>query len=274
MAPTEPPPYPHLARVSRRWQRRLIFTGGALAVGLMAFGLARAADGAQHIFQQFLRHVPYGEFVVTPLGLRAHRMDHATLFPEHARLRHSASDCCARAGSDGGPRETCRLARRRGQGSADLMALIFGASVGREGPTVQVGASMMFEIGQISRRAASRDSSSPARPPVSPPLSTRRSPASCSPSRRSAAASRSARPASSSVRSSRRASPPSRSAAITAISDRRRRCLPWLELARGSDLWRAGRAVWRIVFAHPILFAFGFPGRVGDSSSVIRCGLR
>ena len=57
-----------LRRLSRRWQRRLIFTGGALAVGIAAVGLARAADGAQHAFQQVLRHVPYGAFALTPLG--------------------------------------------------------------------------------------------------------------------------------------------------------------------------------------------------------------
>src|ERR1700743_3933329 len=53
---------------SRRWQRRLIFTGGALAVGLAAVGLARPADGAQHAFQQILKHAPYASFALTPLG--------------------------------------------------------------------------------------------------------------------------------------------------------------------------------------------------------------
>jgi H+/Cl- antiporter ClcA len=63
------PRHYRIARVlSRRWQRRLIFTGGALIVGLVAVGLARAADGAQHAFQQVLRHAPYAAFALTPLG--------------------------------------------------------------------------------------------------------------------------------------------------------------------------------------------------------------
>lgn len=58
-----------LRALSRRWQRRLIFTGGALIVGVVAVGLARAADLAMHDFQQILRHAPYIAVLLTPLGL-------------------------------------------------------------------------------------------------------------------------------------------------------------------------------------------------------------
>jgi NADPH:quinone reductase-like Zn-dependent oxidoreductase len=47
-----------LRALSRRWQRRVTFTGGALIVGLAAVGLARAADLAMRDFQQILRHAP------------------------------------------------------------------------------------------------------------------------------------------------------------------------------------------------------------------------
>src|SRR6202000_2164109 len=57
-----------LRALSRRWQRRLIFTGGALIVGLVAVGLGRGGEHEQDDFQQVLRHVPYAAFALTPLG--------------------------------------------------------------------------------------------------------------------------------------------------------------------------------------------------------------
>ena len=65
-----------------------------------------------------------------------------------------------------------------------LLGLLCGASVGREGPTVQVGASIMFAIGRMSPHAGSPASFWPAPRPASPRHSTRRSPASCSASKR------------------------------------------------------------------------------------------
>ena len=138
--------------LSRRWQRRLIFTGGALAVGLMAVGLARTADGAQHIFQQFLRHVPYGGFVVTPLGFALTAWITRRFFPN---TQGSGIPQAIAARELKATEDRAKFVNwRAGVGKVllTLMALLFGASVGREGPTVQVGASMMFEIGRLSPR--------------------------------------------------------------------------------------------------------------------------
>jgi H+/Cl- antiporter ClcA len=139
-----------LRALSRRWQRRLIFTGGALAVGLVAFGLARAADGAQHIFQQMLRHVPYGGFVVTPLGFGLTAWLTSRYFPN---TQGSGIPQAIAAREFTATEDRARFVNwRAGVGKVllTLMALIFGASVGREGPTVQVGASLMFEIGRLT----------------------------------------------------------------------------------------------------------------------------
>ena len=141
-----------LRALSRRWRRRMIFTGGALAVGLMAFGLARAADGAQHIFQQFLRHVPYGGFALTPLGFALTAWMTSRFFPN---TQGSGIPQAIAARELKATEDRAKFVNwRAGAGKVllTLMALIFGASVGREGPTVQVGASMMFEIGRLSPR--------------------------------------------------------------------------------------------------------------------------
>ncbi len=139
-----------LRALSRRWQRRLVFTLGALAVGIAAVGLAYAADGAQHIFKQFLRHVPYGGFLLTPLGFGLTAWITKRYFPN---TQGSGVPQAIAARALDSPEERRRLVSLRaaiGKIILTLMALVFGASVGREGPTVQVGASLMFEIGRLS----------------------------------------------------------------------------------------------------------------------------
>src|ERR1700744_3996003 len=139
-----------LRRLSRRWQRRLIFTGGALAVGLAAVGLARAADGAQHAFQQILRHAPYAAFALTPLGFALIVWITNRYFPN---TQGSGIPQTIAARSLKTIEERSRFVSLRaavGKVLMTLMALLVGASVGREGPTVQVGASLRFEIGKFS----------------------------------------------------------------------------------------------------------------------------
>ena len=141
-----------LRSLSRRWQRRAVFALGALAVGVAAVGLAYAADGAQHIFRQFLRHVPYGGFVVTPLGFGLTAWITSRYFP-NTQGSGIPQAIAARALESTDARARF-VSWRAGLGKIllTLMALVFGASVGREGPTVQVGASLMFEIGRLTPR--------------------------------------------------------------------------------------------------------------------------
>ncbi|HSM95044.1 MAG TPA: chloride channel protein [Rhizomicrobium sp.] len=142
-----------IARVlSRRWQRRLIFTGGALIVGLAAVGLARAADMAMHDFQQIERHVPYIAFALTPLGFGLIAWLTDRYFPNTGGSGIPQA-IAARALKT--PEERKRLVSLRaavGKILMTLLGLLVGGSIGREGPTVQVGASLMFEIGRLTPR--------------------------------------------------------------------------------------------------------------------------
>lgn len=139
-----------LRTLSRRWQRRFIFTAGALAVGIAAVGLAYASDSAQHAFKQFLRHVPYGAFVLTPLGFGLAVWITNLYFPN---TQGSGIPQAIATRSLRTPEERSRFVSFRaaiGKIAMTLMGLLVGASVGREGPTVQVGASLMFEIGRLT----------------------------------------------------------------------------------------------------------------------------
>jgi len=135
---------------SRRWQRRLIFTGGALAVGVTAVGLARASDGAQHAFQQVLRHVPYGAFALTPLGFAFVVWMTNKYFPNIQGSGIPQAIATRSLKTVEGRSKFVSFRAGFGKVVMTLLALLVGASVGREGPTVQVGASLMFEIGKLT----------------------------------------------------------------------------------------------------------------------------
>lgn len=139
-----------LRALSRRWQRRLIFTGGALAVGLAGVGLAYAADGAQHAFHQLLHHYPYAPFLVTPLGFGLIVWITNRYFPN---TQGSGIPQAIAARALKTSEERSRFVSLRaaiGKILMTLLGLLVGASIGREGPTVQVGASLMFEIGRLT----------------------------------------------------------------------------------------------------------------------------
>ncbi|HUD53352.1 chloride channel protein [Parvibaculum sp.] len=137
---------------SRRWQRGLLFVAGGLAVGAVAVLLAILSDRAQLEFHRFLALAPWGPLFLTPLGFAA------TVYLANRYFPNSGGSgipqaIAARALS--GTEERGKLVSLRiaaGKILLTLMGLLVGASTGREGPTVQVGASVMFALGRVSRR--------------------------------------------------------------------------------------------------------------------------
>lgn len=135
---------------SLRWQRRLIFVGGGLAVGLLAVWLAVAADEVQSIFQMYLARWPYMPLVVTPMGFALAVLLAVRVFP-NTQGSGIPQAIAARVLEDQDARNNLvGLRVAIGKILLTLFGLLVGASTGREGPTVQVGASVMFLIGRIT----------------------------------------------------------------------------------------------------------------------------
>jgi chloride channel protein, CIC family len=137
---------------SARWQRRAIFLLGGIIVGAAAVLLAQFADLAQHAFAMLLSKSRYASLLVTPIGFGLSSLLTARLFP-NAQGSGIPQAIAARHLADRGARE--RLVSIRiavGKIILTLLGLLCGASIGREGPTVQVGASIMFAIGRMSPR--------------------------------------------------------------------------------------------------------------------------
>jgi H+/Cl- antiporter ClcA len=132
----------------RRWQQRLVFVAGGVAVGLAAVGLTVAADWAHDVFQSLIVRWPYVPLIVTPLGFGVAVLLAVKFFP-NTQGSGIPQVIAARNISDSGARALLVGARVAvGKVILTLLGLLVGASTGREGPTVQVGASVMSAIGQ------------------------------------------------------------------------------------------------------------------------------
>ena len=129
------------------WKRRIVLWGGAVAVALAAIAFARASDLAFSLFKRVIAFSPWWALLLTPgmfallawittRGLESTRgsgipqVMAALRAPEAERQRYlSPKISLAKMG-------------------LTVAGLLGGASIGREGPTVHVGAGVMLAIGR------------------------------------------------------------------------------------------------------------------------------
>ena len=141
-----------LKLTSARLQRRAIFLLGGVVVGGAAVALALLADQAQIAFALLLSKSRYAALIVTPLGFAAAVFLTNRYFP-NSQGSGIPQAIAARHLTDQAARQSLVSIRIAiGKIILTLFGLLCGASVGREGPTVQVGASIMFAIGRFSPR--------------------------------------------------------------------------------------------------------------------------
>ena len=130
----------------RLWRRRVTFWLGALAVGVISVGFAKLATLAQTLFDHATGISPWLALVITPLGFVASAYLCRRVFPG-AQGSGIPQAIAARRFRDPATRNkllSLRLAA--GKVALTVLGLACGASVGREGPTVQVGASIMLQV--------------------------------------------------------------------------------------------------------------------------------
>lgn len=128
------------------WMRRAVFIAGALLVGLTAVGFAETANEAQNVYYAILEFSPWLPLVMTPVGFAVLAYITARWFPAAAGsgipqviAARKSSDHVHRKSLLGWQTTIAKIVMT-------AFALVIGASVGREGPTVQVGASVMFAV--------------------------------------------------------------------------------------------------------------------------------
>jgi len=132
------------------WRRRLMFLLGGIGVGLAAVLMAKLADAAQGGFRALLSLSPWIALVVTPAGFGLCAFLARSVFPNSQgsgipqviAARHTANLSLRRA--------LVSLRTAAGKIVVMTLGLLFGASTGREGPTVQVGAAIMAAVGHLT----------------------------------------------------------------------------------------------------------------------------
>ena len=140
----------HATRI--RWQQRAVFVLGGICVGAVAVVFAKVADFAQREFASLLAHGRLWPLVVTPAGFalavfaanRWFRNSQGSGIPQ-AIVAHRFADPAIRG-------RLVSLRPALGKILLTSFGLLCGASTGREGPTVQIGAAVMFTAGRLSPR--------------------------------------------------------------------------------------------------------------------------
>jgi H+/Cl- antiporter ClcA len=133
------------------WRRRLAMLASAVLIGVLATLFAWAANLAQRDFAAFAFQEPYAPLVITPLLFMLIAAVTRSLAPES---RGSGIPQVIAASRDPDGETTAGLLSIRtglAKLALSIAALLGGASVGREGPTVQVAAAAMTQVHRLFR---------------------------------------------------------------------------------------------------------------------------
>lgn len=138
------------------WKNRAIFMVGALAVGLVSVVFAYFADWVQSYFGQLTSLSALPSLIITPVGLALSVYLMRRYF-KGAQGSGIPQTIAAMSTNDAGLREQVLSIRIAiGKFFLTILGIASGASIAREGPTVQIGASIMDAMG---RRLGVRDRS-------------------------------------------------------------------------------------------------------------------
>lgn len=149
---------PHrLLRRSRRtwlsltlWRHRLLFWSGAVAVGVAAVVFARASDRAIAAFHGVTGNAPWATLIITPATLALIVWLARRYFPGSQGSGIPQTIAALHTHDQALRRRLLSLRVAFGKMVMTVAALAAGASVGREGPTVQIGAAIMHALSRLT----------------------------------------------------------------------------------------------------------------------------
>lgn len=124
------------------WRRRIAILGGAITIGLLALLFARLSDLAGEIFLNIVRRWWWAPLIASPLGFAGIVWLTRRLAPAAAGSGIPQVMAASRE-PDHGLDSLVSARTVAVKFLLTIMALLFGASVGREGPTVQLSAAIM-----------------------------------------------------------------------------------------------------------------------------------
>jgi H+/Cl- antiporter ClcA len=135
----------------RDWKTRLIFWSGALAVGLIAALFAMASNQVMALHTRIIADSRWWSLLLSPLVMIAVVFCTRHLFPGTQGSGIPQAIAALRSENDGARRRMLSLRIAAGKLLLTLMGFLAGASIGREGPTVHIGASIMYSLGRFTK---------------------------------------------------------------------------------------------------------------------------
>ena len=135
----------------RHWKRRLLFWTGAICVGIAAVFFAKGSEQANLLFHRLIAFSPYLPLLVAPAGLALVAYITRRFFPGSQGSGIPQTIAALQMEDSNDRQSVLSLRIALGKIPLTLVGLLSGASVGREGPTVQIGAAIMHAIGGFGR---------------------------------------------------------------------------------------------------------------------------
>ncbi|MGD8378118.1 MAG: chloride channel protein [Gammaproteobacteria bacterium] len=133
------------------WKTRLVFWVGAIAVGGIAAGFALGAEQMEEYHRAIVHESPYLPLLLTPLGLMMATWLTRRIFPGSHGSGIPQAIAALHTGSFELRQKVLSLRIAVGKILITLLGLLSGATIGREGPTVHVGAALMYSLGRAAR---------------------------------------------------------------------------------------------------------------------------
>ncbi len=133
------------------WKTRLVFWLGALTVGGLAALFALASEWANNVFHLITGLSKWLPLVICPAGLLLVSWLTNKFFPKAEGS--GIPQCIAALDIHDSAQRNQLLSLRIASGKILLtfIGLLCGASIGREGPTIHIGASIMYSLGKIAK---------------------------------------------------------------------------------------------------------------------------
>lgn len=135
----------------RHWRIRLVFWLGALLLGAVAAGFALIAAFADKSFHRLAEALPFVALLLPPLGLVLVAWLTQRYFPNADGSGIPQAIAALKIKHEHKRSKLLTLRIAFGKILLTTLGLSCGASIGREGPTVHIGAVIMTSLGRLAR---------------------------------------------------------------------------------------------------------------------------
>ncbi|HET7675698.1 MAG TPA: chloride channel protein [Gammaproteobacteria bacterium] len=133
------------------WKTRIVFWGGAVAVGGIAAGFAAIGNNAMSLQAGLVSKSAFWPLIATPAGFVVIAWLTRKVFPGTQGSGIPQAVAALQTHETSLRRRVLSVRIAIGKIILTLLGLLSGASIGREGPTVHVGASMMYSLGRWAK---------------------------------------------------------------------------------------------------------------------------